>query len=289
MKEAATKGMTMSAIGRAIWFIESHFGDDISLEEISDVAGLSRYHLSRVFGLVTGHSISGYIRARRLSLAALALIRHSSSILEVALDAGYGSHEAFTRAFRDQFGITPDAVRKQGHTRNLKLLEPIRMDPARLTDLEPPRFETLPSMFFAGLQEIYPYGGNAAIPSLWQKFNTYEGSISGQRGTAAYGICTHIAGETEKFRYMAAVAVDDGSDLPEGFATLKIPSQRYAVFAHRGHVSGIPATMHQIFGTWLPASGIEFADMPDMFERYDQRFDPYTGMGLTEIWIPVRE
>ncbi len=106
----------MSAIARAIWFIESHFESDISLEEISEAAGLSRYHLSRVFGLVTGHSISGYIRGRRLSRAVPDLVSGSSTILEVALCAGYGSHEAFTRAFRDQFGMTPDAVRRQGHT-----------------------------------------------------------------------------------------------------------------------------------------------------------------------------
>jgi AraC family transcriptional regulator len=279
----------MSAVGQAIWFIESHFESDISLEEISQAAGLSRYHLSRIFGLVTGQSISSYIRGRRLSGAALALIGGSSTILEVALDAGYGSHEAFTRAFRDLFGVTPDEVRKQGHTRNLLLLEPIRMDPARLNDLEPPRFETLPSMLFAGLQETYAYGGNAAIPSLWQKFNAHFGHIAGQIGNVAYGICTHVEGETEKFRYMAAVGMADAGELPEGFSTLKIPAQRYAVFTHRGHVSGIPATMHKIFGTWWPTSGLEHGDLPDMFERYDERFDPYTGMGVTEIWLPVKE
>jgi len=279
----------MSAVGRAIWFIESHFGNDITLEEISDVAGLSRYHLSRVFGLVTGHSISSYIRARRLSGAARTLIDQPDNILEVALDAGYGSHEAFTRAFRDQFGITPEAVRKQGHTRNLTLLEPIRMDPARLPELESPRFETLQPMLFAGLQETYPYGGNAAIPSLWQKFNVHFGNIPGQIGNVAYGVCTHIEGEAETFRYMAAAAVDDRSDLPAGFSTLKIPGQRYAVFSHRGHVAGIPATMHRIFSDWMPNSGLDFGNLPDMFERYDERFDPYTGMGLTEIWIPIKE
>src|SRR4051812_9529766 len=100
----------MDAVGRAIWFIESHFESAISLDEISEAVGLSRYHLSRVFGLVPGHSISGYIRGRRLSGAALSLIGGSATILEVALAAGYGSHEAFARAFRDQFGITPDAV-----------------------------------------------------------------------------------------------------------------------------------------------------------------------------------
>ncbi|MDC9813552.1 MULTISPECIES: AraC family transcriptional regulator [Rhizobium] len=279
----------MSAVARAIWFIESHFENDLSLEEISEAAGLSRYHLSRVFGLVTGHSISGYIRGRRLSRAVPALVDGSSTILEVALCAGYGSHEAFTRAFRDQFGMTPDAVRRQGHARNLILLEPIRMDPAHLNDLEPPRFETLQPMLVAGLQEIYPYGGNAAIPSLWQKFNVHFGHISGQKGNVAYGVCTHITGEAEKFRYMAAVEVSDAGDLPADFATLKLPGQRYVVFAHRGHVSGIPATMNRIFGAWWPTSGLEHGETPDMFERYDERFDPYTGMGVTEIWLPIKE
>lgn len=131
----------MSAIGRAIWFIESHFAEDISLEEITETAGLSRYHLSRSFGLTTGRSISAYIRGRRLSGAALALANGTSSILEVALDAGYGSHEAFTRAFREQLSVTPESVRKQGHVRNVELMEPIRMDDARNLKIEPPRHE----------------------------------------------------------------------------------------------------------------------------------------------------
>ncbi|ABC92409.1 probable transcriptional regulator protein, AraC family [Rhizobium etli CFN 42] len=277
----------MNAIARAIWFIESHFESDISLEEISEAAGLSRYHLSRVFGLVTGHSISSYVRGRRLSRAVPALVSGSSTILEVALCAGYGSHEAFTRAFRDQFGMTPDAVRRQAHARNLVLLEPIRMDTDHLNDLEPPRFETLQPMLFAGLQETYPYGDNAAIPSLWQKFNTHFGHIPGQKGNVAYGICRHI-GEEEKFRYMAAAEISDASDLPADFTTLKIAGQRYAVFTHRGHISGISLTMHRIFGTWWPTSGLEHGETPDMLERYDERFDPYTGMGITEIWLPIR-
>jgi len=278
----------MSAIGRAIWFIESHFETEINLDEIAEAAGLSRYHLSRVFGFVTGHSISTYIRARRLSVAALSLISGSSSILEVALGAGYGSHEAFTRAFRDQFGMTPEAVRRQGHIRNLALMEPIRMKTATLNDLEPPRFETLQPMLFAGLQDLCLWRecrDPLALAKVQPAFRPYPN----QKGNVAYGICTHIDGEAEKFRYMAATEVSDADDLPEGFATLKLPAQRYAVFSHRGHVSGIPATMDLIFGNWWPTSGLEHGSMPDMFERYDERFDPYTGMGLTEIWLPIKE
>jgi AraC family transcriptional regulator len=278
----------MSAIGRAIWFIESHFAKDISLDQIADAAGQSRYHLSRMFGLATGRSISAYIRGRRLSSAALLLANGTSTILEVALDAGYGSHEAFTRAFREQFGVTPESVRKQGHVRNIELMEPIRMDDARTLEIEPPRFEESPELLLAGLAETYAYDRTEGIPSLWQRFNAHFGHVPGQRGSIAYGVCTHSDGETGSFRYMAAMEVESTDALPDGFSTLKLPRQRYAVFVHRGHISAIAATAHHIFADWLPQSGYRHGEVPDMFERYDERFDPHSGMGAVEIWVPLK-
>ncbi|OCP22265.1 MULTISPECIES: AraC family transcriptional regulator [unclassified Ensifer] len=278
----------MSAIGRAIWFIESHFANDISLEEIAEAAGLSRFHLSRVFGLVTGRSISAYIRGRRLSGAAQNLASGSSSILAVALDAGYGSHEAFTRAFREQFGVTPETVRKQGHLSNIELTEPIRMDDTRLLKLDPPRFEDSPPLLLAGLAETYAYGHTEGIPSLWQRFNTHFGNVPGQKSNVAYGVCSQSDGEAGTFRYMAAVEVDDAGALPAGFSTIKLPKQRYAVFLHRGHISAIATTAHHIFGTWLPEAGLQHGETPDLIERYDERFDPRSGMGAVEIWVPIK-
>ncbi|MCA1491930.1 AraC family transcriptional regulator [Sinorhizobium alkalisoli] len=279
----------MSAIGRAIWFIESHFARDISLEQIAEAAGLSRYHLSRVFGLATGRSISTYIRGRRLSGAARLLADGNSTILEVALDAGYGSHEAFTRAFREQFGVTPESIRKQGHFRNIELMEPIRMDDTRTLKIDPPRFEDGPALLLAGLAETYTYNRTEGIPSLWQRFNTYFGNIPGQRGNVAYGVCTHADAATGSFRYMAAVEVEDSDSLPNGFSTLKLPKQRYAVFLHRGHISAISNTAQHIFGSWFPQSGLEHGQTPDLIERYDERFDPETGQGVVEMWVPIKE
>lgn len=278
----------MSAIGRAVWFIESHFAKDISLEEIAGAAGLSRYHLSRVFGLVTGRSISAYIRGRRLSDAARALSDGSISILSVALDAGYGSHEAFTRAFRDQFGVTPETVRKQRHIRNIELMEPLRMDDNRLLKIDPPRFEDSPPLLLAGLSETYAYGRTQGIPSLWQRFNRHFGSIPGQRGDIAYGVCSDSDGEAGTFRYMAAAEISDTDDLAEGFSTVRLPKQRYAVFLHRGHISAIAKTADYVFGTSLPESGLQHGETPDLIERYDERFDPHSGMGVVEMWIPVK-
>src|SRR5882757_3674667 len=118
----------MNPAGKALWFIETHFAQEITPEDVACIAGVSRYHMSRVFAMATGHSVMRYIRGRRLTEAARRLADGAPDILALALDSGYNSHEAFTRAFRDQFGLTPEAVRAQGHVTQLELVEPIAMD-----------------------------------------------------------------------------------------------------------------------------------------------------------------
>jgi len=112
----------MNAVGRAIWFIESHVSGDLSLDDIAKSVGVSRYYLVRAFGVVTGRSVMRYVRGRRLTEAARSLINGAPDILTVALDAGYSSHEAFTRAFREQFGMTPEAVRAQANLKTIRVM-----------------------------------------------------------------------------------------------------------------------------------------------------------------------
>ena len=90
------------------------------------------------------------------------------------------------------------------------------------------------------------------------------------------------------FDYIAGVEVSDFSDLPREFSSVRIPEQRYAVFAHREHISTVRRTINTIWNHWLPASGLKVADAPN-FERYDDKFDPLTGNGGLEIWVPVRD
>ena len=78
----------------------------------------------------------------------------------------------------------------------------------------------------------------------------------------------------------------DFSRLPAEFAHIRIAPQRYAVFEHREHISAIRSTWHAIWNDWLPAYGYRVVDAPD-FERYDESFDPHTGNGGLEIWIPI--
>src|SRR5450755_2707785 len=146
---------TMSAIGKAIWFIETHFAGDISLDDIARSAGVSRYYLARAFSLATGRSVMSYVRGRRLTEAARSLSRGAPDILSVALDAGYGSHEAFTRAFRDQFGVTPEVVCLRGHLENLELVGPIKMNETQTVALDEPRRETGSPLRIVGSRARY--------------------------------------------------------------------------------------------------------------------------------------
>lgn len=96
--------MNPHPVGGAIWYIETHLGSELSLAEIANFVKVSRFHLLRAFGAATGLSVMSYVRARRLTEAARQLACGAADILGVAIGAGYASHEAFTRAFREQFG-----------------------------------------------------------------------------------------------------------------------------------------------------------------------------------------
>jgi AraC family transcriptional regulator len=86
----------MNPVAKALWFIETHFTQERTLDDAANAGGVSRYHMSRVFGIATGCSVMRYVRGRRLTEAARTLVSGAPYILAVALDAGYGSHEAFT-------------------------------------------------------------------------------------------------------------------------------------------------------------------------------------------------
>ena len=277
----------MNPAQKALWFIESHLAGELTLDEISDVAGVSRFHMVRSFAAATGLSVMRYVRARRLSEAARALAAGAPDILNVALDADYGSHEAFTRAFRDQFGLTPETVRSLACIDDIKLQEPIQMDSSFIENLASPRFEVPKPLLVAGLGERYNHDNGAGIPSQWQHFHQVIDDIPGRIGKVAYGVCCN-GDDAGNFDYIAGVEVSDFSDLPRPFFCVRIPEQRYAVFTHHDHISTIRRTINTIWNQWLPASGLKVADAPN-FERYDENFDSVTGNGGFEIWVPVRE
>jgi AraC family transcriptional regulator len=169
----------MESVQKALWLMESRFRGEVSLDELSLVAGISRYHFAHVFARATGQSAMRYMRGRRLSEAARVLANGGPDILTVALDFGYGSHEAFTRAFRDQFGVTPNRFARNTISITSIWWRAIKMDDP-ITTLAPPRIEQGRWLLIAGLIGKYSLDTHQNIPALWQRFQPHLGNVPGQ-------------------------------------------------------------------------------------------------------------
>lgn len=152
--------------------------------------------------------------------------------------------------------------------------------------LAPPRYVRSEEMLIAGLNESYTFETRAKIPSQWHQFAPHIGHVPGQAGEASYGVFWNYR-PGQGFDYLTGVRVRGPEGLPAEFRQLRLPAGRYAVFSHDKHVSSLPDTLDAIWKRWLPNSGHEAADAPS-FERYDKRFDPETGTGGIEIWVPLR-
>ncbi|MBL8816476.1 MAG: AraC family transcriptional regulator [Planctomyces sp.] len=276
----------MDPVQKALWYVEAHSRMGINLDQVAEASSVSPYHLTRVFAEMFGISIMRYARRRRLSEAAKQLAAEASDILSLAIDNGYGSHEAFSRAFKDEFGVTPESVRTHGLLPTLKLTEPIAMKSSPLPNLNPPRHETLPPLRLAGLVERYDCQSPAGIPDQWQRFFPYLGNIPNQVGKDAFGVCYNFD-DTGKFDYLTGVVVKNQAGSPFGLVQLELPPHKYAVFSYGGHIAEIRAVISSIWSDALPKSGYEAVNGPTL-EKYGPKFEPNTGLGGFEIWIAVK-
>jgi AraC family transcriptional regulator len=169
---------------------------------------------------------------------------------------------------------------------NIEFMEPIKMDETLVADLEPPRFEYRKPLLIVGLSEPYTWETSTGIPAQWQRFLPHLGNIPGQVGRTAYGVCYNSDG-AGNFDYLCGVEVSDFSRLSPNWNRVRVPEQKYAVFFHRDHISAIRRTWSTIWNKWLPESGYEAADAPNV-ERYSEDFNSATGEGGVELWVPIK-
>jgi AraC family transcriptional regulator len=276
---------TMSIADKAAWIIERNSGRELTLNSIAEACGVSRSHLANAFGTATGLSVIAYLRGRRLSEAAKALAGGAPDILAIALDAGYASHEAFTRAFREQFGMTPERVRERGSTGGLPLVGPLEFGTGVTGDPGKPRICDLDATRILGLAEQLTWSETARIPALWQRFMPYMPLI--QDWTIGLPIgALFPTGEDGTFEYVAAIPVSRLGSVPRELVGREFPAQTYAVFEHRGHITRIGETYTAIWNRALPEIGRMQADAP-VLEDHNPTFDPRTGEGGLTIWVPL--
>jgi len=277
----------MAIADTALWIIERNSSRDLSLNAIAAACNVSRSHLANAFGTASGWPVMAYVRARRLSEAAKRLAAGAPDILAVALDHGYGSHEAFTRAFRDQFGTTPEEVRNGGGTDGLQLVAPLRLrdGPARAVA---PDLRTLGRMHLVGLSAPCSFASTIAIPAQWQTFmSEHYADIPNKTRGMPIGLC-RAADDEGGFEYMCAARVGAAASPNRPLCHVQIAAGRYAVFEHRDHVSTIFDTYTAIWNVALPAASLTAGNGPALEFHHDD-FDPATGLGGLTLWIPLAE
>ena len=275
----------MSIVKQALWIVERHLDRDLRLSDLATSCGVTPTHLSHAFSQTVGRSLSGYIRGRRLARAAEQLAGGADDIFQVALEAGYGSHEAFTRAFGKDLGKTPEGVREAGTVQGLPLTVPAEMK----DDLHPGTAlmarRRLPALRLIGLADRFSPDTMHQIPALWHRFGAIYPTIERPRDPVPIGLSGPFD-EHGAFDYACVVEVDEHTDPPAGTRSLNVPAADYAVFRHQGHVSAIGGTYRRILDHALPRNGWTIPGQP-ILERHDAGFDVNTGGGGISIWVPV--
>ena len=292
----------LAKIQRAVDYIEQHLDDELTFDAIARVAGLSRWHFQVIFNATVGDTLKEYIRKRRLTAAAIAIGMTDERILDVALQAGFESQEAFTRAFKAMFGRTPGDCRKQG-IKSVMILRKPTITNTYLNHLYKgitmkPVIKKIKAMQVAGLGARFisatsPDTNNfQVIPQLWASYQERAGEIKSRVRPADLGVVICLEEKDKKSHpdemlYLACTEVKDASPVPKGMTALTIPAGKYAVFTHKGPIENIGHTVNYIYGSWLPKSDKQLRDAPHL-EIYDERFKPGHTNSQLDVCVPVR-
>ena len=290
-----------SRMHRVLAHIDAHLDEPLDLASLAGVAHFSPFHFHRLFAAWTGETLGDYLRRRRVEVAAMRLAAQPRSrVLDLALSVGFGSAEAFTRAFKARFGCSPTAWRAQQAALRRANRNPGQVFPAPFTQHEVfqnPNKETpmnvkiidRQSATVAYLRYLGPYG--PAIERFWQEVYV-PWAVMNRLGPdhARYGISHDDPGITapEQCRYDACAEVTPDYVVDGGALKGTIPGGRYAVLAFRGTVAQVSEAWMALLRDWLPSSGLQLDARPS-FEYYPKgsMFDPKTGMFECEICIPV--
>jgi len=285
----------LQQIQRGVDFIEERLGESIELRRVSKAAGISHAHFQRIFKALTGETLKTYVRSRRMANALDLLLTTDRRILDIAIAAGFESQEAFARAFKKAFGMTPTQYRALGHG-NL-FLKKARFDEAYLQHVSQavslePALVTRPATVAVGMRTVF-YGVGSeknnlgeALPRLWERFLARHEEIENRIPFPYYGVVRPDLEDPDRLEYFAAAGVAASPAVPAEMVSLEIPAGRYAVFEHRGEAKAIDQTVDYIYATWLARSAHRHTWGPDL-ELYGAQWRAEGPDSVMHYAIPI--
>ena len=272
-------------LNRVLIFIDQHRSEELSLDRLATIACLSPCHFHRIFRALVGEPLGQYVQRIRLETAALQLQTSNHSVIEIALDAGYESAAAFSRAFDQRFGMAPTECRAS-HRFELQV-QAAQLKQSNTANMITPEIRQRPATPVAFVRHNGPY---AAVGVAWQKLCSFAGprQLLGPK-TVYIGISRDDPKITssDQLRYDACITLDSECAPSGEIGVQTIPSGRYAVFLHSGPYENFGKTYDAIYRDWMPNSGLHLRDEP-LFELYLNTPDNTPPVDLrTEIWVPL--
>ncbi len=287
---------SISALNKALDYIEKCLTEEIDYDEISRIALCSEYHFKRMFSYLAGISISEYIRRRRLTLAVQDLLNLNLRIIDIAVKYGYSSADSFSRAFQSLHGILPSEARqpntlvkaypkmtfqlaiKGGSEMIYRIVE---KEQFRVVGLK----KRVPIVFHGINPDIAEMARQLTMDKIMQLKAMSNIEPMGIVSASVNFSDDRMEEKGELDHYLGVLTTNIDS---EGYETLEVEAGTWAVFESIGP---FPETLQDIWGRiyseWFPSSGYETVSSPEILwhESKDMQNPNYR----SEIWIPVRK
>jgi len=276
-------------ISRVCNYINQNLDEELSLDSLSDVSGFSKYHFHRIFSTRTGISLAKFIQISRLRRASFRLmLKDDMKIIDIAYEAGFESAEAFSRAFKREFGQTPSTFRKapqwiEWHERSESLsVKKAEQPEVRIVDFEETKVAVLEH-----------HGSPELMYETSQKFMHWrtESKLFPANTSLNFGLvyADPKKANPDDFRFDFCSSIkEDVPKNPHGILTKTIPAGRCAVFRHSGSFKNIRNGIHYLYSTWLVQNNAECRDFPLFFHYINTIYEVDEHELLADIYLPIK-
>ncbi|MGW4945743.1 AraC family transcriptional regulator [Actinoplanes sp. NPDC004185] len=282
-------------LNRLVDLVEQHLTGDLDVTATARELGTTEYHLRRVFSSLAGMPLSEYVRRRRMTVAAAEVVRGEDDLLTIAVRHGYGSTEAFGRAFRAVHGAGPGDVRRHGG--------PLRTQPQlrfRLTvegsNPMDTRIVDRPAFRLVGHAARVPLQHRGVNPHIQQHIaglpHEEHSRLKALGDTEPEGLLQVTddldpdSAEGSELTYLHGVAVSEDTAVPGDLDAVGVPAGRWAVFRTAGpHPQALQETWAATATEWFPSNPWRLRPGPSIVAVLERADDFRTA--ICELWLPV--
>ncbi|WP_328860928.1 AraC family transcriptional regulator [Streptomyces sp. NBC_00306] len=285
----------ISALNQLVDLVEEHLGDESDVQALAVRLGTTEYHLRRMFSSLAGMPLSEYVRRRRMTLAAADVVQGEGDLLSIAVRYGYGSAEAFGRAFRAVHGVGPGDVRRDGGPLRTQPQLRFRLTVEGSTPMDT-RLVERPAFRLVGHAARVPLIHQGINPHIQQHITALPQeehlrlkALSDTDPGGLLQVCDDLdpdSTEGSELTYLHGVAVSRDTPAPGDLDAIEVPAGKWAVFRTAGpHPQALQTTWAATATEWFPSNPWRLRPGPSLVAILE-RADDFSS-ATCELWLPV--